>query len=72
LKEGIELIEVKVTNFCNHTVERNKKKQRKRTIFSRESVLTTKAIRAIVAAKKATKELKKHAKITRGQAKRNR
>ena len=35
-------------------------------------MLTTKAIRAVVAAKKATEELKKHAKITQEQAKRGR
>jgi hypothetical protein len=63
LEEGIELIEVKATNLYNYTVERNKKKQRKRTILSCELVLTTKVIRAVVAAKKATKELKKYAKI---------
>ena len=56
-------MEVKATNLCNHTVERNKRKQRKCTVLSCELVLTTKAMRAVVAAKKATKELKKHAKI---------
>ena len=35
-------------------------------------MLTTEVIRAVVAAKKATKELKKHAKIAREQAKRGR
>ena len=58
-------MEVKATNFRNHTAERNKRKQRKRAILSRELVLTTEVIRAVVTAKKATKELKKHAKITR-------
>ena len=72
MEEGIELIEVKATNLHNHTVERNKRKQRKHTILSRESVLTTKAMRAVVAAKKATKELKKYTKIAREQAKRGR
>ena len=65
LEESIELIEVKATNLYNYTIERNKRKQRKRTILSRELVLTTKAIRAVITAKKATKELKKHTKITR-------
>jgi hypothetical protein len=65
LEEGIELMEVEATNLCNHTAERNKRKQRKRTILSRESVLTTEAMRAVVTAKKATEELKKHAKIAR-------
>jgi len=65
LEEGIELMEVKATNLYNHTIERNKRKQRNRTILSYELVLTTKAIRAVITAKKATKELKKHTKITR-------
>ena len=64
LEEGIELIEVKATNLCNHTAERNKRKQKKRAILSCELVLTTETIRAVVAAKRATKELKKHTKIT--------
>ena len=61
----MELIEVKATNLCKYTIERNKRKQRKRTILSRKLVLTTKVIRAVVAAKRATKELKKHTKIAR-------
>jgi hypothetical protein len=72
LEEGIELIEVKATNLCNYSIERNKRKQRKCTILSRKSVLITKAIRAVVTTKKATEELKKHAKIAREQAKRGR
>jgi hypothetical protein len=63
LKEGIELIEVKATNLHNYTAERNKRKQKKYTILFYKSVLTTKAIRAVVTAKKATEEPKKHAKI---------
>ena len=59
----MELIEVEATNLRNHTTERNKRKQRKRTILSHKSVLTTEAIRAVVTAKKATEELKKHTKI---------
>ena len=58
-------MEVKATNICNYTVERNKRKQRKRTILSRELVLTTKAIRAVITAKKATKELKNLTKTAR-------
>ena len=58
-------MEVEATNLCNYTVERNKRKQRKRTVLSRELVLTTKSIRAVVAAKEATKELKKNAKVAR-------
>ena len=63
-------MKVEATNLCNHTAERNKRKQRKHTMLSHESVLTTKAMRAVVAAKRATKELKKHAKIVQEQAKR--
>ena len=63
MEEGIELIEVKATNLRNYTAERNKRKQRKRTILSRELVLTTEIIRAVVAAKEATKKLKKNTKI---------
>jgi len=65
-------MEVEATNLHNHTAERNKRKQRKRAILSRESVLTTKAMGVVVAAKKATKELKKHAKIAQKQAKKGR
>ena len=65
-------MEVKATSLCNYTVKRNKRKQRKRTILSYKLVLTTKTIRAVVAAKEATKELKKNAKIAREQAKRDR
>ena len=50
-------MEVKATNFYNYTVERNKRKQRKRTILSCKLVLTTKIIRAVIATKEATKEL---------------
>ena len=63
LEEGIELMKVKATNLYNYTVERNKRKQRKHTVLSCELVLTTKIMRAVVAAKEATKELKKNAKI---------
>ena len=63
MEEGIELIEVKATNLYNYTAERNKRKQRKHTVLSCELVLTTEAIRAVVTTKKATEELKKHAKI---------
>ena len=45
-------MEVKATNLYNYIVERNKKKQRKRTILSYELVLTTEAIWAVIAAKK--------------------
>ena len=65
-------MEVKATNLYNHTAERNKRKQRKRTVLSYKLVLTTKAIKAVITAKKATKELKKHTKITREQAKKGR
>ena len=65
LEEGIELMEVKATNLCNYTVERNKRKQRKRTVLSCKLVLTTKTMRAVVAAKEAIEELKKNAKIAR-------
>ena len=65
-------MEVEAINLYNHTAERNKRKQRKHTILSCKSVLTTEAIRAVITAKKATKELKKHTKITREQAKKGR
>ena len=65
LKKGIKLIEVKITNLHNYTAERNKRKQRKCIILSHKSVLTTEAIRAVITAKKATEELKKHTKIAR-------
>ena len=65
MEEGIELIEVEATNLYNYTIERNKRKQRKRAILSRKLVLTTKIIRVVIAAKRATKELKKYAKIAR-------
>ena len=58
-------MEVKVINFYNYTIERNKRKQRKHTILFYELVLTTKVIRIVVTTKKATKELKKYAKIGR-------
>ena len=72
MEEGIELIEVKATNLYNYTAERNKRKQRKHTVLSCELVLITKVIRAVIATKKATKELKNHAKITQEQAKKGR
>ena len=41
LEEGIELMEVEATKLRNNAAERNKKKQRKRTVLSTASVLTT-------------------------------
>ena len=41
LEEGIELMEVEAAKLYNNTVERNKKKQRKRTVLSTVLVLTT-------------------------------
>ena len=64
MEEGIELIEVEAAKFRNNAAERNKKKQRKRTILSTASVLTTKAMQAIAAAKNIAKEDKKQTKIT--------
>jgi len=63
LEEGIELIEVEAAKLCNNTVKRNKKKQRKHTVLSTISVLTTKAIQAIITIKNIAKENKKQAKI---------
>lgn len=69
LEEGIELMEVEAAKLRNNTVERNKKKQRKRTVLSTTSVLTTQAMQAIATAKNIAEEDKKQAKVARDQAK---
>ena len=69
LEEGIELMEVEAAKLRNNTTERNKKKQRKRTVLSTASVLTTQAIQAIADAKSIAEEDKKQAKIAQDQAK---
>ena len=56
-------MEVETAKFCNNTVKRNKKKQRKRTVLSTALVFTTQAMQAIATAKNITEEDKKQAKI---------
>ena len=56
-------MKVKAAKLHNNTAKRNKKKQRKHMVLSTISVLTTKAIQAIITAKNITKENKKQAKI---------
>ena len=62
-------MEVEATNLRNHTAERNKRKQRKRTVLSRKLVLTTEVIRAVIATKKATEELKNMPRLNKSKLK---
>ena len=49
-------MEVKIINFYNYIIERNKRKQRKCTVFFYKLIFIIKAIKAVIAAKEITKE----------------
>jgi len=68
LQDEVELLHDENTDLRHHTSERKAKKAKKRSVISKQAVLTTEAMHELVAAKKATEEAAIAKKLARRAA----